>query len=147
MRKNRRSMKEALLKRVQEGQNRKEGTAKGIFKTDLEDVPFWNCADGDHLLDIIPYMAGPYDPVTPEGKETYVLEVFVHRGVGITEGSIICLAETYRKPCPICEDRKKKQIEGEEHRIRLSHINRRHAECQAHREIQECGSNLRDEAH
>ena len=113
--KTKRGMKKGLLKRIKEGHARKEGTYKGFFKEKSElpkDISFWKCDERDHEIDIIPYFAGANDPVTPEGEETYVLEVFVHRNVGVMEGSIICLALTYGEPCPICEDRKKKQAAG-----------------------------------
>lgn len=105
-------MREALEKRLKTGQKRNEGGRKGFFKEDLEDVKFWRCTDGQHLVDIIPYLAGPNDPAVEEGEETYTLELFVHQNVGVTDGMKICLAETYGKPCPICERRKQLQREG-----------------------------------
>ncbi len=115
VKKAKRGMKEGLLKRIREGQARKEGMDKSFFREDLpKEILFWKCDEKDHLIDIIPYFAGANDPVTPEGEETYVLEVYVHRDAGVMDGSIICLAETFGRPCPICEDRKKRQMAGED---------------------------------
>ena len=37
------------------------------------------------------------------GESDYCLDFFVHRGVGPSEKSVLCLKGTYGKPCPICE--------------------------------------------
>jgi len=107
------SMKEALRKRVEEGYKRRESFRRGIFREDLpEGVKFWKCGEGEHLIDIIPYIAGPNDPFTPQGEPTHVLELRVHQSVGAGEQDFVCLAENWNKPCPICEHRKQLREEG-----------------------------------
>ncbi len=106
-------MKEALLKRTKKGASRKGFGKSSVFKSDLEDIKFWSCKQGDHIIDIIPYDAGANDPLTDEGDPTYCFEFFIHRDVGPTEDQkVICLAETYGEACPVCEHRRALQKEG-----------------------------------
>jgi hypothetical protein len=109
---NREAMAEALKKRTQESTNRKSGGFITIFESDLENVTFWKCKEGDHTIDVIPYPVGPNDPHVKEGEPGYVLEVKVHQRVGAAEGSYLCLAENYNKPCPVCEHRKELKKTG-----------------------------------
>lgn len=80
---------------------------KGIFKPNLEGVSYWRPGKGQHMIDIVPYIAGKYDPdqETSAGDETYVLDLWVHKGIGPSgSSSYICPSKNYGKPCPICED-------------------------------------------
>ena len=98
--------KEALLKKTQDSYDRREDSGRfgSIFKSDLSGVPFWKCKAADHLIDIIPYIAGPDDPKNKEGEIVYFLDVLVHQGVGGNENSYVCPG-SYGKRCPICEHR------------------------------------------
>jgi len=62
---------------------------------------------GEHLVDVLPYFAGPNDPVKNEGEPTYLVDLYVHRFIGPNEDDFICLFRTYNKNCPICEYREK----------------------------------------
>lgn len=66
-------------------------------------VKFWKCKEDDHEVYIVPYIVGNQHPRLKTGKADFVLDVFVHRKVGINEDSFICLNRTYKKDCPICE--------------------------------------------
>ncbi|MFW9871914.1 MAG: hypothetical protein ACFFG0_02355 [Candidatus Thorarchaeota archaeon] len=57
-------------------------------------------------LDIIPFIAGPQNVngIT-EGSIAYKVDLWVHRFVGPSKSSFICLQSTFGKPCPICEER------------------------------------------
>ena len=66
-------------------------------------VKQWMCNDGEHLLDVIPYMAGTNDPNTREGEPQYVLDIWVHRGVGALDQSFVCPSKNFKQRCPICE--------------------------------------------
>jgi len=111
---NRKSIREQMKKRIEESHNRKDATGRfgTIFKEDVS-RPFWKCSADEHLIDIIPFVAGPDMPLDPktrrkqaeEGEYAYVLDIWVHRGVGVNEDSYVCPAN-YGKPCPICEYRK-----------------------------------------
>ena len=97
-------MKADLLKRTKLSYETRDlgSTFKSYFKSGL-DIPFWDCKEGEHLIDIIPYMAGPNNPHSEPGTFTYLLDIWVHYNVGVNEDQYICLAKTYGKPCPVCE--------------------------------------------
>ena len=101
------SYKEDLYERTKRSDETKDssGKFKSIFK-DGTNASFWKCDAANHLIDVIPYKAGKFDPYTKEGKMTYVLDLWVHYSVGVNEDSYICLSKTYNKPCPICEYQK-----------------------------------------
>ena len=110
----RKLMKEKLIQRIKEDQERRESSGRGIFKSGTG-VTFWKPESGDHIVDIIPYSAGPSHPTVPEGEPAYNLRVRVHYGVGPGEDkSFLCVQETFREPCPICEHRLQLKNEGAE---------------------------------
>lgn len=111
-RQTRQMMKERFAQRIKEQQERGEKGAGSLFKSGVKDLKFFKCTEKQHTIDIIPYFAGKFDPHVPEGEEAYVFEFYTHRDCGVGEGSIMCLAETYGKVCPICQDRRKKIREG-----------------------------------
>jgi hypothetical protein len=80
-----------------------------IFKEGIEEqgVVFFKCDAKDHLIDIIPYVAGSNDPnpKIKEGKFAFVLIIWRHTNIGVSKDDFICMNLTYKKPCPICEDR------------------------------------------
>lgn len=123
-RRSREAMKASFVDRIRSDQQRAERGGGGrFFKSNLpSEVKFWKNSNGQHQIDIIPYCAGPNDPLVvsrdiEEGSEQYVLEFFTHNAVGVGEGGIMCLSKTYGKPCPICEDHKKKTAEGYDDKI------------------------------
>ena len=105
--------REGLIKRLNRSYEKKDdrGRFKSIFKEGL-DIQFWQCSEGEHLIDIIPYLAGKNDPEVKEGEPTYCLDIWVHTNIGVNEDSYICLSRTYNKPCPICEYQKKLKAQG-----------------------------------
>lgn len=103
----RKQMKEEMASRVQESYNSKDGSGKykSIFVKDaVGNVPFWKCSEDEHFINIIPYIAGSQNPNVKEGKLAYNLDIQVHRKVGVNEDSYICLARTFGRKCPICEE-------------------------------------------
>lgn len=109
--------RDAMLEDLKEAQDesigRKDATGQygNIFKEDTS-IPEWICKEGDHIIDIIPYMAGKHDPNRAEGKFQYVLDIWVHRNVGAGDDSFVCPSRNYKMDCPICEDRKEKLAAG-----------------------------------
>ena len=104
----RKKMKEELLSRTKESWESREnsGRFKSFFdnKVCLEKgVLFWDCDNGEHIIDIIPYIASDKHPKVDAGKPTYCLDVWAHRGIGINENAYLCPARNFDKPCPICE--------------------------------------------
>ena len=73
------------------------------------DVTFFSVSEGKNRINIVPYIIKTKNhPLVKSGDmeigdTDYVMDIYVHRGVGASEGSVICLKETYGKPCPICE--------------------------------------------
>ena len=88
------------------------GGGISYLKKDVK-VPTFMCADGDHTMDIIPYIAGENDPNAAEGQPQYVLDIWIHRGVGALQQSYVCPMKNYKKRCPICEKQLAMRRSGE----------------------------------
>ena len=107
-------MKKSLGKRTQESHKNRDsgGGIKNYFnESKMEGVSTWWAGKGDHIIDIIPYIAGKHDPRNEEGEPSYVLDIEVHRYVGPMDDMVVCL-EQYGKPCPICERSRELNREG-----------------------------------
>lgn len=105
--------KGGLAKRYQASYENKgsSGGKAGVMdwkKVDGE-VQFFSPAEGRNRINIIPYIIKSKNhPLVKKGEfeigdKDYVMDVFVHRGVGPSEATVLCLKNTYGKPCPICE--------------------------------------------
>lgn len=104
----------SLNKRYQSSYETKEngnGGRKGVMdwkKVDSE-IEFFSPQEGKNRINIIPYTIKTKNhPLVKKGEmdigdKDYVMDIFVHRGVGPSEASVICLKQNYGKPCPICE--------------------------------------------
>lgn len=68
----------ALRDRTAENYERRESERflPRFFKLNPS-VPLWIADKGEHRLNILPYLSGPYDPKVSEGQPTYVLDVYV----------------------------------------------------------------------
>lgn len=111
--------KDNLKKQMQKTQERatKAGAGGGgMFESDgSDDLKFFQSKAGeDHILDIVPYIAGENSPIddlgdrkNPKGDYAYVLEFWRHGKLG-PEGkkNAICLAKNFGKKCAVCEHRK-----------------------------------------
>jgi len=87
---------------------------KGIFSpSKVKGMSFWKPGPGQHIFDILPYIAGTQNPRRKKGKAAYVVDIFVHRGVGPNEDQYVCLAKSFNEPCPICEYRAERVKEGD----------------------------------
>jgi hypothetical protein len=93
----------------------KKGSGKrfaSIFSKDKlpEGMEFWRSNEGEHLIDLIPFEAGPdmpldeaNRPIVEEGELAYFIPLFVHFNVGPMKEPIVCPYENFNQPCPICE--------------------------------------------
>ena len=105
----RKAMKEELIKRTQESDERKEGgDFSKYFKDDVEVgfVKFGATKEDPHIIDIIPFIAGDKMPDfmrVKEGKPAYYLDIYVHQNIGGGKAWIVCPAKNYGDDCPICE--------------------------------------------
>lgn len=109
-----------LQKRHNAGTKPTKGRYPTIFLKDKvpEGIEFWKCAEGDHLVDIIPFEAGPdmpFDeklkPISREGDLDYVLDIFVHMNMGAMGNPYVCPYENFGEPCPVCEFIKANRLE------------------------------------
>ena len=94
----RRRSAEAIKKRsMQSG-----GVYDSIF---LERFTVWRPKEGDVQFRILP---------RPEkDADHYGLDIFVHYGVGSDNQTYLCLDRTRGEPCPICEERRQAEKEGD----------------------------------
>jgi hypothetical protein len=102
---NRKAWKEGIKKRQQDSFNQREDTGKfkPIFLETISRDKFWKPIEGEHQINIIPFIAGKNNPNVKEGEPTYVLDIWVHSGIGVNEDNYVCPARNYDLPCPICE--------------------------------------------
>lgn len=84
-------------------------------------IEFFASKEGEHIIDIIPFKAGPNmplldddSPVTKEGELDYLLDLEVHMNVGSMKKPFVCPYENFGLPCPICEYMKARRLEKEE---------------------------------
>lgn len=116
--------KGGLAKRYQASYESKgsSGGKAGVMnwkKIDGE-VNFFSPQEGRNRINIIPYTIKTKNhPLVKKGEfevgdKDYVMDVFVHRGVGPSEASVLCLKQTYGKPCPICEQSALLRKQGKE---------------------------------
>ena len=95
------------------------------------EVTFFSPTEGKHRINIIPFtIKSKNHPLVKKGEaeigeQDYVMDFYVHRGVGPAEKSVICLKNTYGKPCPICEHAAALRKEGKEEEAKALKPSRR----------------------
>jgi len=62
---------------------------------------------GTYRLDFMSFIAGKGNPRAEAGEAYFERTFFVHKDVGPNSDWHLCLARTYKKPCPVCEYRAK----------------------------------------
>lgn len=104
---NRAKLKVGLRQRTEESaRTRDSDFGRSIFDDEkTKDITFFTITSGEHLLDILPYLTGKLDPYKQAGDSNYLVDLYVHKNIGPSEDSFICLWRTYGKPCPVCEHR------------------------------------------
>jgi len=104
-----------LTQAIEESYQQKDSfTFKSIFSPEkVKGIHFWKPGPGQHIFDILPYIAGSKNPRRKKGKAAYVVDIFAHRGVGPNEDQYLCLAKSYNEPCPICEYRGERSKESD----------------------------------
>lgn len=102
-----RSQKQDLMKRHQEQVDSKDSGSEfpTIFNKELvpKGIEFWKCKPGEHLIDIIPFFAGSQHPKVKEGELAYVVDLWVHQGVGPMNTPYPCTNRNFKETDPICE--------------------------------------------
>ncbi len=85
-----------------------------------KDIEFFSATQGRNRINIIPYtIKSKNHPLVRRGEfeigeEDYLMDLFVHRGVGINQASVVCLKQNYGKPCPVCEQMNELKKMGKE---------------------------------
>jgi len=88
----------------------KESSSKNNYKPNKIDILSYTIATDKH-----PDVGFGFEI----GHSDYKLEYHVHRGRGVNnDKDLLCLARTYKKPCPICEEKSKLEWETDEETIR-----------------------------
>ena len=91
---------------------KQSGRYPTFFKKDKipAGIGFFVSKEGEHIIDIIPFKAGPDmpfgeddSPVTEEGELDYILDLEVHMNIGNMKEPFICPYVNFGQPCPICE--------------------------------------------
>lgn len=85
------------------------------FKSSYLKLPkgaaFMEVKAGSSLIDVLPYevKTGTETPGgNPHAKKGFLYwerTFWTHRGIGPNSEMVICLARTFKKPCPVCEER------------------------------------------
>lgn len=122
--------KKALLSRQHTQQIKNKdtmGSYPSIIRKDKlpPGVEMWRCDASDHIIDIIPFYAGPDFPVDTltgakiieEGDPVYVLDLQVHTNVGPMKVPFVCPHENFGLPCPICEFIKSTRLEKDDWKL------------------------------
>lgn len=106
-------------RREKESRQRKVVSAKkwasehesGFSRTSLkvpEGLTIFNVKKaGTYRLDVIPYTVGEGNPHSDAGELHYERTYYIHARIGPNGDTYCCLAKTFNKPCPICEERAK----------------------------------------
>ena len=125
-----------LAKRYSASYGSKDGgnTSKGgviNYRNYDGDITFFSPTEGKHRINIIPFtIKSKNHPLVKKGEaeigeQDYVMDFYVHRGVGPAEKSVICLKNTYGKPCPICEHSANLRKNGKEEEAKALKPSRR----------------------
>ena len=106
------------LKRRHKRQIENKDMMRAAFRSSLIDsaklppgTSIWTPKDGDHFIDIIPFVVGnqmPLDRQTGEvtakpGEIDYLVDVDVHTRLGSNSVDFICPKQNFGQKCPICQ--------------------------------------------
>lgn len=85
--------------------------------------------EGNNSIDIIPYIVKTknHPQKIKKGYPDYILDLWVHRGVGPSNSQFICLQRVFGQACPICEEREeiRKNPDADENEIKQLYPKRR----------------------
>lgn len=84
------------------------------------DISFFSPVEGKNRINIIPYTINTKNhPLVKRGEfevgdMDYMMDLYIHKNIGPSEASVICLKSTFGKPCPICEQSALLRKQGKE---------------------------------
>lgn len=77
---------------------------------------FTKIPEGTFVFDIIPYVVendfGDVSQRFKAGSLQHNIDLWVHQNVGVNNDQVVCLAKTFGKPCPICEEKTLREARG-----------------------------------
>ena len=108
---NRADRRAKLKQRMQnDAANRDKGSGRqALFDlSNFDDVNWFKAKKGKNEIDILPFeVTTGNDPMGAAiGEDQYKLEYWQHNNIGPKDDRVICLSESFGKPCPVCEARK-----------------------------------------
>jgi len=109
-------LKKDLEKRHEEAIETKDDTGSGdygtIFLKDAtpEGMEFWRPEYGEHLIDIIPFVAGANHPKVAEGRLSYVIDLWVHQNIGVGNDPFVCQVKNFKLADAICDYIRKNRL-------------------------------------
>lgn len=85
--------------------------------SDYPDISFFKPKVGTNNIAILPFILGTnlfakVKDNSAKGDEDYILDIWAHTFIGPGQDSFVCLAKTFGKPCPICEEIQSMQKDG-----------------------------------
>jgi hypothetical protein len=115
------ALKELTLKNAM-NREKSDPQKKGYLNlSKAGDVSFFKAPTGKYKIEILPYLITTDKHPRKGTPVDYLLDIWVHFGIGIMDDSFVCLKNTYRKPCSICEELDKLNLGEKE--INESEIN------------------------
>ena len=124
--------KNSLAKRYQRSYESKDsggGIRKGVMN--YSDVEFYKPEEGRNRINIIPYTIKTKNhPLVKSGdfeigEKDYLMDIYVHKNIGASETSVVCLKKNYGKPCPICEQAEMFKKQGKDAEVKALSPTRR----------------------
>jgi hypothetical protein len=95
------------------------GSGSSVFKFP-SDTKFFKPKEARNRIIIVPYVVKSKNhPLVHSGAMEigdidYLMDVYIHRGIGPGEVDVVCLKDTYHKACPVCEQAKEFKDKGME---------------------------------
>lgn len=103
------SLDEKLGRRIKDNVDNKgkSGGKSFLSFAQFGDVKLYKPSEGYNLIDILPYIVSTnhHPQGIAKGDPDYILDVWIHQGVGENDDAFVCLERTFQKSCPICEER------------------------------------------
>jgi len=101
----------ALRERIKNNAKNRNSKGGGVSKSilnldDYSDISFYKPEEGRKSIDILPWIVqtNQHPQGIEPGEEDYILDIWVHYRVGVTNKTIVCPLRNYGNPCPICDE-------------------------------------------
>ena len=111
--------------------DKKRAVVKALNFKKIGNVEFYKPEEGNNAIDILPYeIKTKNHPLVRTGEAQigewdYLLDYFVHKTVGAGNAQVLCLKNTFGKPCPICEQMANYRKQGKDEEAKALKPSRR----------------------